>query len=143
MISISNAKSSDLSVIESLLKSVWGDTNNISCEQFVVAKDNNKLIGCVRIKRLDRDCLELASLAVLEEYRGKGIGNKLVKEILKKGKKRPVYLLCFLDRKNFYTNSGFSIIDSNSLPNILKNEYDRVFNVFKQQNKVIIAMVCG
>jgi amino-acid N-acetyltransferase len=142
MISISNAKSSGLSAIESLLKSVWGDTNDISFEQFVVAKDDDKLIGCVRIKYLDKDCLELTSLAVLEEYRGKKVGSKLMEEILKKENKRPVYLLCFVDKKIFYTNFGFSVIESNSLPNILKNEYNRVFNIFKQQNKEIIAMVC-
>jgi amino-acid N-acetyltransferase len=142
MISISNAKSSGLSAIESLLKSVWGDTNDISFEQFVVAKDDDKLIGCVRIKYLDKDCLELTSLAVLEGYRGKKVGSKLMEEILKKENKRPVYLLCFVDKKIFYTNFGFSVIESNSLPNILKNEYNRVFNIFKQQNKEIIAMVC-
>jgi len=109
MISILPAITEDLLEIESLLKSVWGDNSNISFDQLIVAKDDIKLVGCVRIKKLSDYCLELASLAVEEEYRGKRIGSKLIEEILKKEKSRPIYLLCFADRKNFYINSGFSI----------------------------------
>jgi len=136
-----DGKPIDLLVIETLLKRVWGDTSNLSHEQFIVAKDDDKLIGCVRIKKLDKNCLELASLAVLEEYRGKRIGSRLVEELLKNEKGRPVYILCFKEREHFYTTLGFSMMASNVLPNILKKEYDRVFDLLKNQNKEIMAMI--
>lgn len=143
MISTLQAKRKDLSGIISFLESVRGDTSEISFNQFIVAKDDDKLIGCVRIKEMADDCLELASLVVLEEYRGKGIGSKLIKEILKKEKRRPIYLLCFMERKNFYSNLGFTLIEKESLPDVLKKEYERVFDNLKKLNKEILSMVCN
>ena len=122
-----------------ILRAVRGDTKDMSGEQFVIAKDAEKIIGCTRIKQLS-DCLELASVAVLSEYRKHGIGLALVKYILETDNQRPIYLLCFAETCNFYQKAGFSIIDLNLLPNSLKQEYDRVALLLKDSNKRIEAM---
>jgi ribosomal protein S18 acetylase RimI-like enzyme len=45
---------------------------------FIIAKDENKVVGCVGLKRLDEDICEMKRLFVDDEYKGKGIGRKLV-----------------------------------------------------------------
>lgn len=140
MISILKAEANDILEVRELLQSARGDTSNISFEQFVVAKDNDKLIGCVRIKKLEDEVLELASLAVEEEYRGQGIGKKLVEEVLKQQTKRPVYLMCFKDRKGFYDKVGFEEIEATTLSGVLKNEYVRVVEILKERKDEILVM---
>ena len=142
MIVILKAILIDVSEIKILLQSVRGDTSNIYFDQFVVAKDGDKLVGCVRIKKMENNVLELASLAVSENYRGQGIGKKLVEEILRVQKERPVYLMCFRDKKGFYTKSGFEEIKASDLPQVLKNEYNRVSEILKEKKNEILVMVC-
>jgi len=139
MITYSRATSDDTQILMEILRAVRGDTKDMSGEQFVIAKNAEKIIGCTRIKQLI-DCLELASVAVLPEYRKQGIGLALVKYILETDNRRPIYLLCFAETCNFYLKAGFNIIDLNLLPNSLKQEYDRVALLLKASNKRIEAM---
>lgn len=139
MITYSRATLDDTKTLMEILRSVRGDTKDISGEQFVIAKDAEKIIGCTRIKQLS-DCLELASVAVLPEHRKQGVGLELVKHILGTDSRRPVYLLCFAETCNFYKKAGFDIIDLNLLPNSLKQEYARVATLLKDSNRRIEAM---
>ncbi len=139
MITYLRAKPDNVLILTEILHLVHGDTKNLSSEQFVIAKEQDKIIGCVRIKEL-ADCLELASVAVLPEYRKKGIGLALVQNILKTDKRRPVYLLCFAETCNFYQKAGFKIITFDQLPDSLSQEYDRVAMLLKDSNKRIEAM---
>ena len=45
---------------------------------FIIAKDENRVIACVGLKRLSEDICEMKRLFVNDEYREKGIGRKLV-----------------------------------------------------------------
>ncbi|MFA5013659.1 MAG: GNAT family N-acetyltransferase [Candidatus Paceibacterota bacterium] len=130
----------DLPHILELLRSVRGDGRKISASQFLTAKEKNKIIGCVRVKEL-KDCLELGSLVVSPEYRNKGIGSKLVRSILLKEKRRPVYLLCFDKTACFYSKVGFSKIKTNLVPKTLRDEYLLVKGRLKKNNRKIVAMV--
>ncbi|MCD6215847.1 MAG: GNAT family N-acetyltransferase [Candidatus Aenigmarchaeota archaeon] len=59
-------------------------------DRFLVAIDSNQLIGNIRACLIDYDLAELRNIVVAEEWRKKGIGTKLVKEMLKKLKKEKV-----------------------------------------------------
>ncbi len=140
MISISVATPSELPEIATLLQGVRGDSSGMNNGQFIVAKDGSEVVGCVRIKELDKYCLELASLAVKEEYRGRGIGSKLIGKVLSVETKRPIYLLCFKTKQGFYERVGFKIVPVTALPSILKLEYDRVYEKIAGSKLEIIAM---
>lgn len=140
-IGIDRAVTRDLEEITKLVQTVRGDTHDMNASQFVVARDGDKLVGCVRLKDLQNNVFELASLVVLEQYRGQNIGKSLLEKLLKQNKTRPVYLLCFADRKGFYDKCGFVDVDPTNLPEVLKIEYNRVLEVLKEQNKQIISMV--
>jgi N-acetylglutamate synthase-like GNAT family acetyltransferase len=45
---------------------------------FIIAKENNNVIGCIGIKKLDKTICEMKRLFGNDKYKGKGIGKKLV-----------------------------------------------------------------
>ncbi len=137
---IKKATKKDLSSIIRLIRSERADGRKVSYGQFLVAKDKNEIIGCVRIKEL-KDCLELGTLVVLPKYRNKSIGSKLVKSILAKDKRRPIYLLCFTEMASFYSKAGFVKISVNSIPETFRDEYLLVRSKLKRFNRKIVAMV--
>ncbi|MFZ2310231.1 MAG: GNAT family N-acetyltransferase [Patescibacteria group bacterium] len=127
-------------VIFDLLKNLEGDRSNFDLTRFCVAKDGNKLVGCIRTKDFGNNCLELASLAVDEEYRHQGIGSSLVKELLIKEQGHPIFLLTSADKEVFYKKFGFNIISPLDLPVEFKKEYDRIINLPFAKNLQVIAM---
>ena len=140
MINYQKAVLKDINEITELLTKFEGDRKDISANQFMLAKENNKLIGCIRIKELNKGCLELASLVIMPEYRKQGIGSQLAKTILSKEKRRPIYLLCSVDQQGFYERNGFKLMSAEILPEVLKNEYRRIIKLPFVQNVKVIAM---
>ena len=53
---------------------------------FIIAKDNDKVIGCVGLKKLDDNICEMKRLFVNDIYRGKGVGKRLVEKIIEEAK---------------------------------------------------------
>jgi len=84
--------------------------------------------------------LELASLGVLPDYQNKGTGSRLMKEMLLKEKRRPVFLLTSSDKEKYYKKFGADIMDPKALPPELKVEYDRIINLPFSKNMEVIAM---
>ncbi len=134
------ARQEETRAVTDLLKSEHGDCSNFDINRFLVAIDNNRLVGCIRTKDISNNCVELSSLVIDKEYRNSGIGTKLVKEILLIETKRPIYLLCMDNREHFYNISGFTKIKVTKLPELMYNEYLRVAEKMPQIKDNIIAM---
>lgn len=134
------AKQEETSTVTDLLKSEHGDCSDFDINRFLVAIDNNRLVGCVRTKDISNNCVELSSLVIDKEYRNSGIGTKLVKEILQIETKRPIYLLCIDSREHFYNISRLTKIEVTKLPELMYNEYLRVAEKMPQIKDNIIAM---
>ena len=135
------AKIGDMFSILDILNSVSGDIKDINFEQFLVAENENKIVGCVRIQNTAGH-LKLASLAVLPDYRKIGIGSALITEILEKNYKRPVYLFCNAKNENFYERFGFKRTEYENLPQVFKKYYSGLLNLkFAGDAGHLIAMV--
>jgi amino-acid N-acetyltransferase len=81
-IKIRKATSSDLKDIKKILSYYCLDTGNVekNLPEFIVAVRDEKIIGCACLDI--SDVVELRSIAVLPNYRNKGIGSKLVDTVL-------------------------------------------------------------
>ncbi len=86
-----------------LVKEFWLDNINMNQEQFTVISDNGKVLAFARLKEYP-DAVELGTLGVIKDLRGKGYGSKLVKHLLDKANGE-VYVVTTMFK--FNANLGF------------------------------------
>ena len=135
------ATKKDLSCILDILKGISGSTKDVDAKQFLVAVNEDRIIGCIRIQNKNGN-YKLASLAVLPDYRGVGIGSYLIKKILAENKKRPIYLFCNKNKKEFYEKFGFDIEENENLPEAIKKDYKDLLNLnFAKNISQLVAMI--
>ena len=103
---IKTSDENDFLIIKKLIDQFELDDRDIHQHQFLVAKENNELLGFGRIRRHD-DCFELCSLGVTEPKRLQGIGKQLVKELILITQE-PLYLVCIIPE--FFVPFGFKVV---------------------------------
>ena len=113
---VREAGAEDLPGIVALLAPVEGDQERLRAGQFVVAveDDGGGIIGCGRLKPY-RGFVELASIAIAEEWRGQGVGRAIVSQLLA-GHKGRVYLMCEDNRLDFFGQFEFVALRENQMP---------------------------
>lgn len=82
---IRKAGKPDLQAIQKLLSTYFLDMEGLSTEDFVLAEINGQIRGCAALIKAEfqgRKFLEIHSIAVHPNFRGKGIGTRLVKYLL-------------------------------------------------------------
>jgi amino-acid N-acetyltransferase len=106
-IEIRKATQADLKYIRTILSFYYLDTENTekNLPEFIVAQTKNKIVGCACLDV--GDIVELRSIAVLPSYRNKGVGAKLVDNILKRA--QDLTNLVYLRTKShvFFEKKGF------------------------------------
>ena len=96
----------EMKLIVRYIKEFMLDDEGLEREQFIIARINNTLVGFGRLRQ-HPDCVELCTLGVLTEYRGKGIGKKLVEELIKRTSSK-LYLVCIIP--GFFQKLDFEIV---------------------------------
>jgi N-acetylglutamate synthase-like GNAT family acetyltransferase len=85
-------------------------------KRFVVAvNDQDEMVGCGQLKPHGQGILELASIAVYPEHRGKGVARAVI-EYLLKDSPRPLYLMCESSNGKLYEKFGFRNISYEEMP---------------------------
>eukprot|EP01024_Parvocaulis_polyphysoides_P001137 TRINITY_DN10315_c1_g1_i1.p1 TRINITY_DN10315_c1_g1~~TRINITY_DN10315_c1_g1_i1.p1 ORF type:complete len:181 (+),score=17.46 TRINITY_DN10315_c1_g1_i1:158-700(+) len=86
--------------------------------RFIVAEkdDTKKLAGCVQLADLQNNKKELRTLIVEPDFRGQGVGQILVQEILKDVGECQVYIVTLLSTQPFYEKFDFNTIGLSDLP---------------------------
>jgi len=82
---IRKAGKSDLLAIQRLLSTYFLDMEELEPEDFVLAEVNGKITGCAALIRAEfngKEFLEIHSIAVHPNFRGKGIGTRLIEYLL-------------------------------------------------------------
>jgi amino-acid N-acetyltransferase len=84
-IPIRKAGKSDLLTIQKLLSAYFLDMEELEPEDFVLAEVEGKIRGCAALLKSQsqgKSFLEIHSIAVHPNFRGKGVGAKLIKHLL-------------------------------------------------------------
>ena len=77
--------------------------------------ENNKLIGCGALKFLEKDHGEFKSIRVADEFKKKGIGERIINHLIEEAKKLKISKLSietgagdfFLPARNLFSKFGF------------------------------------
>jgi N-acetylglutamate synthase-like GNAT family acetyltransferase len=110
------AASGDAKTIRQLINLVQINPTGLSWKRFILAVDaRGKVIGCGQIKPHRDGSWELASIAVLPEWRGKGVARHIIEHLLQHNPGR-LYLTCRSQLEPLYRKFGFQAIDFTEMP---------------------------
>ena len=103
-----DAEETDMKFIRFCVKQFVLDDADMHSHQFVVAEIAGAIVGFGRLRK-HTDCTELCTLGVVVEYRGKGIGRKLVNRLIEKSR-TDLFVVCIIPA--FFRKFGFKQIDN-------------------------------
>lgn len=98
------------------------DDINLAKSIFLIAKDNNTVIGAIGIETYGNTGL-LRSFVVANQYRSKAVGKQLYDRIISEGKTlgiNRIYLLTTTAEK-YFSRQGFTLIERDSVPDVIKS----------------------
>ena len=109
------ATQADAQTIKEIISSVHINPMSLHWQRFTLAVDQEgRVIGCGQIKLHGDGSYELASIAVLPEWRGKGIARVIIEHLLKEHPGR-LYLTCRAELEPLYQKFGFQNIGGGDL----------------------------
>jgi N-acetylglutamate synthase-like GNAT family acetyltransferase len=110
------AREAESARIRDLIRFVGINPTGLDWKRFVVAVDErDEMIGCGQIKPHGTEILELASIAVSPEHRGRGVARAVI-EYLLANSPRPLYLMCESSLGPLYEKFGFRGIIYDEMP---------------------------
>ena len=95
----------DLALITKTIRRFDLDPERIEPRQFIVAMEGRARAGFARIKPY-RGCFELGSVAVLEKYRKRGVGSRLVRTLMSKFPTKKVWITTM--SPDYFKRFGFA-----------------------------------
>jgi N-acetylglutamate synthase-like GNAT family acetyltransferase len=83
--------------------------------RFLLAQWGQDVIGVGQVKPHKDGSRELASIAVVPEWQGNGVGSALIRALLAR-ETSPLHLMCADDREHYYQRFGFQRLDRRAMP---------------------------
>lgn len=108
---------------------------------YIAETPQGDLLGCGQIKQHADGFREVASIAVAEKNRGRGVARAIISRLLIEEPKRPLYLMCRARLSNFYKKFGFHSIQPDEMPKYFSRIHraERIFNKdAKPENRLTI-----
>jgi N-acetylglutamate synthase-like GNAT family acetyltransferase len=99
---------------------------------FLIAKENGSVIGCVGIKKLEEYICEMKRLFVKDNYKGKGIGKKLIDEIIEDAKMKNYKIMRLDTAKTMKAMSIYYKIGFYDIEPYYSNPYDNIVYLEKK-----------
>jgi amino-acid N-acetyltransferase len=88
-----------------------------SLRDFAVYEEDGRVVGCVALSIIWADLTEVRSLAVDNDYRGKGIGSKLTQWCIDEARRLGIRKLMSLTyEQRFFEKLGFEVVEKETLP---------------------------
>ncbi len=105
------ATAQDAFRIRQIIYQVQNNPTALNWKRFTLAIDPaGRIIGCGQVKVHADGALELASLAVLPEWRGRGVARKIIEHLLGQNPGR-IYLTCGSRLEPLYQKFGFRSLE--------------------------------
>ena len=106
-LTIRPASQADQPAIRRLISAANLNRMNLDWPNFVMAEDDGAIAGLGQIKPHRDGSRELASIAVVPERRGQGIGRAIIEALLAREPSAVLHLTCRRELEGFYERFGF------------------------------------
>lgn len=98
-------------------------------QEFVVAEVNGEVVGCGALHVLWEDLAEVRTVGVEDIVRGKGVGHKILEELIERAKKIGVKrIFCLTFETEFFSRHGFKEIQGTPVSHEVYNELLRSYD---------------
>jgi N-acetylglutamate synthase-like GNAT family acetyltransferase len=118
---IRKAAQADLPFIQETVTRLRLDNEDLRAEQFIVVEEGERAVAFGRIKPYRRT-FELGCVAVVKDRRNQGLGELVVKELIRRFPQRRVYVTT--DIPKYFERLGF--VRTKALPRELSEKIGRV-----------------
>ncbi len=153
------ATQEDAPVIRLLIRQVGINPLGLDWRRFLLAVDEadqrsirrDRCIGCGQLKPHAGGTLELASIAVVPEWRGQGVASQIILALIERSKTTrsspevappALYLTCRAGLRAFYERFGFQALSAGEMPLYFKGAYSafHVLRFLKLVNEDLLVM---
>ena len=117
-INIREATIDDDVIIKQMIREARLDPTSLKWQRFLIAEHESEIVGVGQIKQYP-GCEELGSLVTKKDYRGQGVGAKLI-TALEARAGRPLYLFCGAHNESYYLRFAYKTISWWDAPAFLK-----------------------
>lgn len=114
-VTIRPASAADQPAIAAIVRAARINPLGLDWPRFLVAEESGGLIGVGQVKPHRDGSRELASIAVVPEWQGLGVGAAIVRELLAR-EPSTLHLMCASPTRPFYRRFGFYEIDPAAMP---------------------------
>ncbi len=129
-ISIRLSQELDIEKIKPYIEKFGLDGENIESSKFLIAEVNQELAGFGRFK-VYGDIYEIATLGVLENFRGKGIGKKIIQKLIEKISAEKIWITTIIPQ--YFKQFGF--IEDDNIPDEILLKCERVCGKLNKTTK--------
>jgi len=118
------ATDDDLSAIREHVLRFKLDGEHLAADQLIVAREEGRLVAFGRVKPYGGGVFELGTVGVLESERGKGWGDRVVRELIRRFPTREVYITT--DLTAYFERFGFQRMKPEEVPAPLADKLRRI-----------------
>lgn len=123
------AVAADQFAIKMIVRAAMINPTGLDWPRFLVAEESGGLIGIGQVKPHRDGSRELASIAVVPEWQGLGIGTAIVRALISR-ESGVLHLFCRSTKASFYEHFGFHRIGRDQMPTYFRR-IARIARVFE------------
>jgi N-acetylglutamate synthase-like GNAT family acetyltransferase len=148
------AAEKDAPTIRLLIRQAGINPLGLDWKRFLLAVDEtDRCIGCGQIKPHAGGALELASIAVVPEWRGQGVASMIIQALILRSNRfiqaqeaapapSGIYLTCRAGLRSFYERFGFHVLSPGDMPVYFKGAFIafRILRLLKLARENLLVM---
>ncbi|MNL49382.1 Amino-acid acetyltransferase [compost metagenome] len=86
-------------------------------DQFVIAELDGKFIGCGSLFRLGADLVEVRSIGLRDEGKGKGVGSMILEKLTEEARRQKIpKIMALTYAVDFFLRNGFTVVEKEIFP---------------------------
>ncbi|WP_150266449.1 N-acetyltransferase [Paenibacillus tepidiphilus] len=86
-------------------------------DQFVVAEIGGRFVGCGSLFRLGADLVEVRSIGLRDEGKGKGVGSKILELLTEEARRQGIpKIMALTYAVDFFLRNGFTVVEKEIFP---------------------------